>query len=132
GRMIEGQVEGVAVITYGMEDALLEDLKLRQVPLVFADVGPHRPRVSNLRIDYLSGIRQAVQHLAALRHERIAFITGPHTLKSARARREAFLQTTQEIGIEVGPQLVVEGDHTLEGGQRAVAHLRRLSSPPTA
>src|SRR2546430_5423104 len=48
----------------------------------------HRPRVSNLRIDYLSGIRQAVQHVAALRHERIAFITGPHMLKSAMARSE--------------------------------------------
>ncbi len=50
-RMIERQVEGVAVMTFGMEEALLEDLKLRQVPLVFVDVGPHRPRVSNLRVD---------------------------------------------------------------------------------
>src|SRR5919109_797696 len=63
-RMIERQVEGVAVMTFGMEEGVLEDLKLRQVPLVFVDVGPRRPRVSNLRIDYLSGIRQAVQHLA--------------------------------------------------------------------
>ena len=60
-----------------MEEVLLEDLKLRKVPLVFVDVGPPRPRVSNIRIDYLNGIRQAVQHLAALRHEKIAFITGP-------------------------------------------------------
>src|SRR6266700_7039132 len=42
-RMIERQVEGVAVMTFGMEEALLEDLKLRQVPLVFVDVCPHRP-----------------------------------------------------------------------------------------
>src|SRR5206468_7801049 len=91
-RMIERQVEGVAVMTFGMEEALLENLKLRQVPLVFVDVGPRRPRVSNLRIDYLAGIRQAVQHVAALRHERIAFITGPHTLKSALARKQAFLK----------------------------------------
>ena len=44
----------------GMEEVLLEDLKSRKVPLVFMDVGPARPRVSNIRIDYLHGIRQAV------------------------------------------------------------------------
>src|SRR2546430_12997415 len=68
--MIERRVEGVAIMTFGMEEVLLEDLKLRKVPLVFVDVGPARPRVSNIRIDYLHGIRQAVQHLAAMRHER--------------------------------------------------------------
>src|SRR6202030_61874 len=115
-RMIERRVEGVAIMTFGMEELLLDDLKLRKIPLVFVDVGPARPHVSNIRIDYLHGIRQAVQHLAALRHERIAFITGPLTLKSATARREAFVQSMNEIGIPVDPQLIVEGNHTLEGG----------------
>jgi LacI family transcriptional regulator len=85
-RMIERRVDGVAVMTFGMEDLLLEDLKLRRVPLVFADVGIARPCVSNIRIDYLHGIRQAVQHLAAFRHQKIAFISGPMRLKSAEAR----------------------------------------------
>src|SRR5215813_2252536 len=89
-RMIERRVEGVAIMTFGMEEVLLEDLKLREVPLVFVDVGPQRSLVSNIRIDYLHGIRQAVQHLAALRHRNIAFIAGPLRLKSAMARREAF------------------------------------------
>src|SRR5919197_4920199 len=34
-RMIERRVEGVAVLTFGMEDALLEHLRFRSVPLVF-------------------------------------------------------------------------------------------------
>jgi LacI family transcriptional regulator, galactose operon repressor len=96
--MLEHRVEGVAVMTFGMEESLLDDLKLRNVPLVFVDVGPQRPRVSNIRIDYLRGIRQAVQHLAALRHEKIAFITGPMSLKSAHARKDAFLRSMREIG----------------------------------
>ncbi|PYU79145.1 MAG: LacI family transcriptional regulator, partial [Acidobacteria bacterium] len=52
--MLEHRVEGVAVMTFEMEESLLEDLKLRNVPLVFVDVGPPRPRVSNIRIDYLN------------------------------------------------------------------------------
>src|ERR1700680_1671110 len=124
-RMIERRVDGVAVMTFGMEEFLLEDLKLRNVPLVFVDVGPARPRVSNIRIDYLHGIRQAVQHLAALRHERIAFITGPLILKSAAARKNAFVRSMEEIGFVPNPDLTIEGDHTLEGGRRAMEALLR-------
>lgn len=131
-RMLEHRVEGIAVMTFGLEEAVLDDLKFRNVPLVFVDVGPPRPHVSNIRIDYLVGIRQAVQHLAALRHGRIAFVTGPLSLKSAVARRDAFLLAVREIGITIEPELVVQGNHTLEGGELAFEELRSLSSPPTA
>ncbi len=131
-RMIERRVEGVAVLTFGMEEPLLEHLQVREVPLVFVDVGPQRPWVSNIRIDYLHGIRQAVQHLAALRHERIAFISGPLELKSSLARQQAFLRSMREIGLEADPALLIEGDHTMEGGMGAFAKLLDGSAHPTA
>jgi len=131
-RMIERRVEGVAIMTFGMEEVLLEDLKLRKVPLVFVDVGPARARVSNIRIDYLHGIRQAVQHLAALRHQKIAFISGPLHLKSAEARKQAFVGSMEEIGLEADPELIVEGTHTIEGGIAAFGKLLAGSTQPTA
>ena len=131
-RMIERRVEGVAVMTFGMEEVLLEDLKLREIPLVFVDVGPHRPHVSKIRIDYQHGIRQAVQHLAALRHERIAFITGPLQLKSAVARKHAFIRAMGEIGLEANAEFIVEGNHTLEGGMAAFDRLLATPKAPTA
>jgi DNA-binding LacI/PurR family transcriptional regulator len=131
-RMLERRVEGVAVLTFGMEEALLEGLKVRKVPLVFVDVGPQRPAVSNIRIDYLHGIRQAVQHLAAFRHEKIGFITGPLRLKSAVARQQAFIRSMQEIGLEPDPGLIIEGDHTLEGGMAAIEQLLAQPVRPTA
>src|ERR1700753_3371551 len=60
-RMIERRVDGVAILTFGMEEALLEHLRVRKVPLVFIDVGPDAPGIINVRINYLNGIRQAVQ-----------------------------------------------------------------------
>lgn len=131
-RMTERRVDGVAVMTFGMEELLLEDRELTNVPLVFVDVGPKRPRVSNIRIDYLNGIRQAVQHLAALRHEQIAFISGPMELKSATSRRNAFEQAMGEIGLKVSKDVVVEADHTLEGGVRAMESLLSSAKRPTA
>lgn len=131
-RMIERRVDGVAILTFGMEDSLVEDLRFRKVPLVFVDVGPNVPGVSNIRINYQQGIRQAVQHLAALRHNRIAFVTGPSSLKSAMARKAAFEVAMQEIGLAVAPEMIVEGDHRMEGGMRALVQLAGLPNRPTA
>ena len=102
------------------------------MPLVFADVGVARPHVSNIRIDYLHGIRQAVQHLAAFRHRKIAFISGPLRLKSAEARQQAFLQSMEEIHLDADRKLIVEGDHTIEGGISALGQLLSGPSRPTA
>ena len=131
-RMLERRVDGVAILTFGMEEPLLDDLRLRKVPLVFVDVGPDAPGVSNIRIDYLHGIRQAIQHLAALRHTAIAFIAGPSRLKSALARKESFQKSMAEIGLDPAPEMIVAGDHTMEGGMRALGELMKLRSRPTA
>jgi DNA-binding LacI/PurR family transcriptional regulator len=131
-RMIERQVEGVAVVTFGMEEALFEDLKARNVPLVFIDVGPPLPRISNIRIDYLHGIRQAVQHLAAFGHERIAFISGPLALRSAAARQHAFSRSIEELGLSVDRRYLIEGNHTMDGGIAAMKTLLGLPKRPTA
>jgi len=122
--------DGVAILTFGMEETLLEHLRFRSVPLVFIDVGPDVKGIANIRINYQNGIRQAVQHLAALRHTRIAFVAGPAHLKSALVRREAFKTAMNEIGL--APELIVVGDHRLEGGMRALIELGRLNQRPTA
>ena len=129
-RMIERRVDGVAILTFGMEESLLEHLRYRQVPLVFVDVGPDTPLVANIQIDYRNGIRQAVQHLSSLGHVRIAFVSGPLGLKSAVARRIAFQESMTEIGLPAN--LIVEGDHTLEGGMSALAQVIAAQGQPTA
>jgi LacI family transcriptional regulator len=131
-RMIEGRVDGVAILTFGMEDELLNHLRFRNLPLVFVDVGPKAPRVSNIRVDYVHGIRQAVQHLAAMKHQQIGFVSGPLKLRSAVARKDAFENSMREIGLQVRPEFIVQGDHRLEGGKRALQTLYELRERPTA
>jgi LacI family transcriptional regulator len=125
-------VDGVAILTFGMEDELLEHLRFRNLPLVFVDVGPKAPRVSNIRVDYAHGIRQAVQHLAAMKHEQIGFVSGPLRLRSAVARKDAFEESMREIGLHVRPEFIVQGDHRLEGGKLALQSLNQLRERPTA
>src|ERR1700758_1580515 len=65
-RMIERRVDGVAILTFGMEDPLIADLRFRKVPLVFVDVGPQAAGITNIRVNYQQGICEAVSHLAKL------------------------------------------------------------------
>lgn len=131
-RMVERNAEGVAVMTFGIEEPLLDQLANRRVPLVFVDVGPDRPGISVLRVDYHHGIRQGVQHLAALGHRDIAFVTGPPRLHSAQSRLAAFNKTLQECGIPVDQKWIIEGDHTMEGGMAAAEQLLVRKDLPTA
>lgn len=131
-RMMERKADGVAVMTFGIEQPLLDQLADRKVPLVFVDLGPDLPGISILKVDYHRGIRQGVQHLAALGHRRIAFVTGPLRLHSAQSRLTAFRKSLGECGIPVEDQLIVQGDHTMEGGMAAAEKLRTQRVLPTA
>ncbi len=75
-RMLERKVDGVAVMTFGIEEPLLGQLAQRKVPLVFIDVGPDGPGINVLKVDYQHGIRQGVQHLAALGHQKYLLCQG--------------------------------------------------------
>jgi LacI family transcriptional regulator len=131
-RMLERQVEGVAVMTFGIEEPLLDRLSSQGIPMVFIDVAPRKKNISIIHVNYDQGIREAVQHLAALGHRRIGYITGPHRLHSANARLNAFLSATERLGIRVPDNYVFHGDHTAEGGSRGVEHLLSIKQPPTA
>lgn len=131
-RMLERKVDGVAIMTSEMDLGLIKDLARRGVPLVFMDVGRVGPRMSHVLIDYANGIRQAVDHVAALGHTRIGFITGPLDLHSARTRRQAFLDGLRAHRIKPDPKLVREGTHTAEGGRQAMTALLRGAKTPTA
>lgn len=131
-RMLERKVEGVAVMTFGIDQPIFERLIERKVPLVFVDAGPDRPTISLLKVDYHNGIRQGVQHLAALGHRRIAFISGPPDLHSAQQRITAFKCSLSECGIAVKEGWIAPGNHTLEGGTAAAERLLSGGQRPTA
>lgn len=131
-RMLERNVEGVAVMTFGVEQPLLDELSSHRMPMVFVDAGPPGDLVRPLLVDYQKGIGEGVQHLGALGHRKIGYISGPLLQRSSQLRKEAFLESVRKIGIHPAPAWLIEGDHTLEGGMRAMEQLLSLQERPTA
>jgi DNA-binding LacI/PurR family transcriptional regulator len=131
-QMIERRVGGVAILTFGDELPLIDSLTAQNVPVFVVDADSSRPLLKSVQIDYEHGIRQAVQHLAALGHKRIAFIGGPPDLKTATMRRSAVEKCMQEIGLELLPKLFVDGDHSIEAGMKALCALAAMPDRPSA
>jgi len=131
-RMLERKVDGVAVMTSELDPHLLERFKNNGVPLVFLDTGTVTKDTSNVLVNYTKGIDEAVEHLVALGHSTIGFISGPMSLPSARTRREAFLSSLERAGIPTRKDLVIEGNHSIDGGRMAMEQLLQLAQRPTA
>ena len=136
-RMIERNVDGVAIMTFGVEDPVLEELSSRNIPMVFVDIAPvdHAGRQfaqDTLTVDYLHGMQQAVEHLVTLGHCSIGFLSGPLTQHSATLRRTAFFASMRSTGCRAQERFVIEGDHQLEGGMAGMTRLLAFPDCPTA
>lgn len=121
-RLIERQVAGVVLMTSELDAALIDELARRQVNVVFLDLGSPGAHMSNLCVNYDAGIEEAIQHLVALGHESIAFISGPERLRSSVKRVEAFRSSLRRL-LPRAPEQIYRGDLKLEGGQRAAREI---------
>ena len=131
-RMLERQVDGVAIMTFGIEDFLLDRFAADNIPFVFIDPAPSRPLSSVLAVDYRAGIYEGVQHLAVLGHRHIGFISGPLARRSAESRKAAFLSCLHSTGLKPNPDWLIEGNHALDGGRDAMNQILALPDWPTA
>jgi LacI family transcriptional regulator, galactose operon repressor len=131
-RMLERKVEGVAVMTFGEEEPVLDQLTHRDIPMVLAEFRLDDPKTSTILLDYTTGVRAAVNHLMGLGHRKIGFLAGPHKLHSAITRENDFRTAVKEAGLHLEPAWVIECDHTLRGGVAGFEKLRALPEQPTA
>jgi DNA-binding LacI/PurR family transcriptional regulator len=120
----------VAVMTSEISLRVIHEMARRRIAVTFLDLGPVRKYVSNLRIDYHSGIQQIVEYLHKHGHRHIAFVAGRPRLKSNVARLQSYEKCMRDLGLEPGP--VLPGDLRFEGGLSAGLAIAQLNPRPTA
>jgi DNA-binding LacI/PurR family transcriptional regulator len=131
-RMLERKVDGVAIMTFGVEEFLLDRFTEENIPIVSMHLQAGNQNRGTISIDYRAGIREGVQHLAVLGHRKIGFISGPLHLWSSVTRRDAFVDCMRQAGLTADPAFVSEGDHTLDGGRDAMQKVLALPHWPSA
>ncbi|MFC3690047.1 LacI family DNA-binding transcriptional regulator [Aquipuribacter hungaricus] len=103
-----------------------------QVPVVAIDphAGPaHMPTVDS---DNFQGAVLATEHLLALGHRRIGFLSGREDLESSRLREEGYRTALGRAGVPVDESLVRVGDYRQESATGPARELLGLTERPTA
>ena len=131
-RMLIRQVDGVALLAAEIETEPIEALIHHRVPLVTMDRRVVGPGLSDVMIDYVSGMREAIHHLRDLGHQRIAYIGGSSGLTISDHRINAFHEAMSGAGLTVHPEYIRAGNYRITGGESCMEELLGLSDAPTA
>ena len=129
-RMLQHGVHGIAMMTFATEPDDIYRIA-RGVPIVSIQSSIPREPHTSIQIDFLAGIRQAVQHLAALRHREIGFAGADTGNYTAMLRRNAFITAMRELGLVVRTECLFEQHHTFEGGSETARQIIDLKGRPT-
>ena len=111
--------------------AYLRSLIAGGFPVVFA--GDDEPGPSII-VDNAGGIRIAFEHLLGHGHRQIAYIAGWADRQSGDnfRRLTAYRDAVSEAGMEVNPDLIGYGYHSVAGGRQAILDLLARKTPFTA
>jgi DNA-binding LacI/PurR family transcriptional regulator len=88
--------------------------------------------VSVIASDNEAGTRLAVEHLVALGHRRIGYISGPEAYSAVRPRLNGFRRACVAAGLTEHGTPVVGGEARVESGARGAARLLELEPELTA
>lgn len=124
---------GVVLLPPVSEDtaltALLDELDCRHVQIASVLFDPKALMVvSNDR----EASAEAANYLESLGHRQIGLICGPASYRSARERREGFLDALARRGVALDPECIVEGGYTFESGVACAERLLARRPRPTA
>jgi DNA-binding LacI/PurR family transcriptional regulator len=83
-----------------------------EVPVPVVAISAHSAveNVTNIVLDHHLAVEQALMHLYALGHRRIAFMRGPRAIPDSEYRWESIQQVAREINLKIDPNLVIRID----------------------
>lgn len=116
------RVDGIIVLTGRLSDTALRNLA-KAMPVVVTGRKLKATQLVSLNFDNFEGARLATQHLLALGHRKIAFITGDPAHPDANERLRGYRSAIEAAGLGHDPALVVPGSFHEESGLNAVGQL---------
>ena len=130
--LVARRVDGLIAVPVGDNDGgLLREQRLGR-PMVFVDRPVASGDADTVTVDNRAGAQQAVRHLAAHGHRRIAFLGDLRSIWTAAERHLGYLEGLAAAGIPLDPLLVRQDIHGIEAAGQATLELLASAEPPTA
>jgi len=127
------QIDGLLMVVAPAEQApeYLRNHNCDALPVVYLDRSYRGLRGDGVLADNRGGSYDAVCHLLAQGHRRVAIITGPPQLQNARMRLDGYKQALEQYQVEVEGVLVREGRFDVTSGYEQTKALLSLENRPT-
>lgn len=131
--LIDHQMDGLILVAPRLKPAELDRIA-SELPCVIVGRESLSPTLDSVAGDDVAGSRLVVDHLVALGHRRIAFIS--HSVPGVRGlpedvRARGFQQAMDAYDL-LDQAVMIDGEWTQRGGEEAARHILELDSPPTA
>lgn len=122
-QLFEGmRVEGIIYASSRIRE--IDSIGLRtRIPAVCVYCHTREPSVTSVLPDFAGGAYMAVSHLIQIGYTRIAFINGPSEWQSSQERLVGYRRALELHNITFDPQIVREGEWSVESGYRITKQL---------
>ena len=132
--MLLRRVDGLVIMPSGADHGYLRNEMEAGLAVVFIDRPPGFLDADTVRATDRQGSREAVEHLVAHGHRRIAFLGDLHSIATARDRYRGYQDALLGAGLAVDEQLVRMDLHGRAAAEEATGELLELPEgvAPTA
>jgi LacI family transcriptional regulator len=127
-----GLAAGIIVVANRMDDPRLQEAWRMKVPIVLIPGFPWKHEIPSVDGDSVDGSFQAIDYLARLGHERIAFLNGPPDSKYSIERLAGYRKALRKNRLPLRKEWIYEFDASQEGGHEGMRRFLSGSKPPTA
>jgi LacI family transcriptional regulator len=119
---LESRVDAMIIFGGNIPNERLQELSEEMPVIIIGRTVPGMERYC-IHADNFHGAYAAVQYLLSLGHTQIAHLAGISEHEDSMRRREGYVQAITDAGLEVNPQLIIEGDFREQSGLMAVEML---------
>lgn len=131
--MITSGIDGLVYVPENLSTEEYDELtKKYNVPTVQVDRIIQGVETDAVLVDNADAVHNAVTSLIEKGHRRIAMISGPQSVFSAKERQIGYLRALADHGLIFSEDLFITGKNTFAAGYNGCEALLALSKPPTA
>ncbi len=126
------RADGMLLMSVNADHQYLRKVTRERIPIVFVDRPPVGYDADCVLVDNLHASEEAVAHLAAHGHRRIAYLGERPTRSTGVQRYEGFRNAIARLGVSVPPAYAAQDLRTPQAVDAALTRMLDLGEPPTA
>lgn len=129
--LVDRQVDGLIFAAIGTREIALPDL-VHKVPTVLVNAFASDGDLPAILPDEHAGGRAAVEHVLALGHEHIAYLTGRENAWATKARHRGYLDGLAAAGLDAADHPILSGNYRIDSGYELTLRAMSATPRPTA